>query len=91
MAEMTLRAYAAEAGMKSVSCRYFTVYGERCHENHAIMAMIARAFIGQDPFVVWEETQVMFADGLHQTIDWYRRVKDRAQVSASLDMRVAER
>ena len=53
MAEMTLRAYHADSGMKSASCRYFTVYGERGHENHAVIAMIARAFIRQDPFVVW--------------------------------------
>ena len=53
MAELTLRAYAAETGMKSASCRYFTVYGERGQESHAITAMIARAFIGQNPFEVW--------------------------------------
>jgi len=53
MAEMTLRAYYADCGMKSASCRYFTVYGPRGHENHAVIAMIARAFIGQDPYVVW--------------------------------------
>lgn len=39
--------------MNSASCRYFTVYGPRGVENHAVMAMIARAFIRQDPFVVW--------------------------------------
>jgi len=53
MAEMTLRAYYADYGMKSVSCRYFTVYGERGHENHAVIAMIARALVKQNPFVVW--------------------------------------
>jgi nucleoside-diphosphate-sugar epimerase len=53
MAEMTLRAYYKEWGMKSASCRYFTVYGPRGVENHAVIALIARAFIGQDPFVVW--------------------------------------
>ena len=53
MGEFTLRAYAAETGMKTASCRYFTVYGDRGHENHAVIAMIARAFIRQDPFVVW--------------------------------------
>ncbi|MGC8960614.1 MAG: NAD-dependent epimerase/dehydratase family protein [Chloroflexia bacterium] len=53
MGEMTLRAYAREWGMKTASCRYFTVYGERGVENHAVIAMIARAFIGQDPFIVW--------------------------------------
>jgi nucleoside-diphosphate-sugar epimerase len=53
MAEMTLRAYTEETGMKTANCRYFTVYGERGHENHAVIAMIARAFIKQDPYVVW--------------------------------------
>jgi len=53
MGEMTLRAYYKDWGMKSASCRYFTVYGERGHENHSVIAMIARAFIRQDPFVVW--------------------------------------
>ena len=53
MAEMTLRAYSAETGMKSANCRYFTVYGDRGHENHAVIAMIARAFVKQDPYVVW--------------------------------------
>lgn len=53
MGEMTLRAYAKEWGLKAASCRYFTVYGERGHENHAVIAMIARALIREDPFQVW--------------------------------------
>lgn len=53
MAEMTLRAYSQDFGIKTVSCRYFTVYGERGVENHAVMAMIARTFIKQNPFEVW--------------------------------------
>jgi nucleoside-diphosphate-sugar epimerase len=53
MAEMTLRAYHTDWGMKSASCRYFTVYGPRGVENHAVIAMIARAFIDQNPFIVW--------------------------------------
>jgi nucleoside-diphosphate-sugar epimerase len=53
MGEMTLRAYYRDWGMKSASCRYFTVYGPRGVENHAVIAMIARAFVGQDPFAVW--------------------------------------
>jgi nucleoside-diphosphate-sugar epimerase len=53
MAEMTLRAYYMDHGMKSACCRYFTVYGPRGVENHAVIAMIARAFINQNPFVVW--------------------------------------
>ena len=53
MGEMSLQSYYKDWGMKSASCRYFTVYGERGHENHAVIAMIARAFVGQNPFVVW--------------------------------------
>lgn len=53
MAEMTLRAYHKDWGMKAASCRYFTVYGPQGVENHAVIAMIGRAFVRQDPFVVW--------------------------------------
>jgi nucleoside-diphosphate-sugar epimerase len=53
MGELTLQAYHKEHGMKTASCRYFTVYGPRAKENHAIIAMTARAFVGQDPFGVW--------------------------------------
>ena len=53
MGEMTLQACHRHRGMKSACCRYFTVYGPRGVENHAVIAMIARAFLGQDPFVVW--------------------------------------
>ncbi len=59
MAELTLKAYHKQRGMKSASCRYFTVYGPRGVENHAIIAMIARAFKAQNPFEVWGDgTQV---------------------------------
>src|SRR4051794_35822551 len=53
MAEMTLDTYVRERGMKAASCRYFTVYGERGKEDHAVIAMIARAFVKQDPFELW--------------------------------------
>ncbi len=53
MGEMTLRAYCKDWGMKSACCRYFTVYGPRGVENHAVIAMIARACVRQDPFVIW--------------------------------------
>lgn len=59
MNELTLKAYHQEYKVKAVSCRYFTVYGPRGVENHAVIAMIAKAFIGQDPFEVWGDgTQV---------------------------------
>ena len=53
MGEMTLQSFHQDWGLKSASCRYFTVYGERGHENHAVIAMVARAFNAQDPYVVW--------------------------------------
>jgi nucleoside-diphosphate-sugar epimerase len=59
MGEFTLQAYAKEHGLKAASCRYFTVYGPRGVENHAVIAMIARAFVGQNPFEVWGDgTQI---------------------------------
>jgi nucleoside-diphosphate-sugar epimerase len=59
MTEMTLAAYYRDLGFRSASCRFFTVYGERGVENHAVVAMIARAFVRQDPFEVWGDgTQV---------------------------------
>ena len=59
MGEFTLRAYAKEHGLGAASCRYFTVYGPRGVENHAVIAMIARAFLGQNPFEVWGDgTQI---------------------------------
>ena len=53
MNELTLQAYCREYGIKGASCRYFTVYGPRGKENHAVIAMIARAFVGENPFEVW--------------------------------------
>ncbi len=175
MAEFTLRAYYKDHKMKSASCRFFTVYGERGHENHAVIAMIARAFVKQSPFVVWGtgeqirnwthvsdivkgmilsaekiddgsavnlgtmertrvidavkevlrytghsapielhpemptgpynrvadnslgkkllgwEPEVKFMDGLHRTIDWYFKTKDRGQVEKILQKMLTER
>lgn len=53
MGEMTLQAFHQERGLDAVSCRYFTVYGPRAIENHAIIAMMARALTKQNPFVIW--------------------------------------
>jgi nucleoside-diphosphate-sugar epimerase len=53
MGELTLQAYHNDWGMRTASCRYFTVYGPRGHENHAVIAMIARSLVDQNPFVVW--------------------------------------
>lgn len=57
MAELTLQAYHQEYKLGAASCRYFTVYGPRGVENHAVIAMIARAFVGQNPFEIWGDGQ----------------------------------
>jgi UDP-glucose 4-epimerase len=57
MGEMSLRAYQKQYGMKSVSCRYFTAYGERENETHAVVALIAKAFIKMDPYEIWGNGQ----------------------------------
>ena len=53
MGELTLQAYHKELGIKGVSCRYFSTYGPLAKENHAIIALISKAFTGQNPFEVW--------------------------------------
>lgn len=53
MGEMALRAYHREYGMKTSAVRIFTAYGPRENETHAIIALIAKAFAGMDPFVIW--------------------------------------
>lgn len=57
MSEMMLRAYAKAGKFQAASCRYFTVYGPRGKEDHAVIAMIAKALIKQDPFKVWGDGQ----------------------------------
>lgn len=54
---MTLLAYWKQHGMKSVSCRLFTAYGERENETHAVIALIAKAFIRMDPYEIWGDGQ----------------------------------
>lgn len=53
MGEMSLKAYHKEYGMKTASVRIFTAYGPRENETHAIVALIAKAFVKQDPYVIW--------------------------------------
>lgn len=57
MGEMTLQAYSKQYGMKSVSCRLFTAYGERENETHAVVALIAKAFVRMDPYEIWGDGQ----------------------------------
>jgi UDP-glucose 4-epimerase len=53
MGEMALRAYHRQHGMKTSAVRIFTAYGPRENETHAIIALIAKAFVEMDPYVIW--------------------------------------
>jgi len=53
MGEMTLKAYHKQHGLKCSSVRIFTAYGPRENETHAIIALIAKAYVAMDPFVIW--------------------------------------
>lgn len=57
MGEMALGAYAKQHGMKSAVCRLFTAYGERENETHAVIALIAKALVGTEPFEIWGNGQ----------------------------------
>lgn len=86
MGEMTLRAYCAEGRLEGASLRYFTAYGPRCSESHAVMAMIARAVSGQDPFVIWGNGEQIrnwthVSDIVEGTIRAAERIDDGAAVN----------
>jgi nucleoside-diphosphate-sugar epimerase len=53
MGEMALKAYHKQYGLKTSSVRIFTAYGPRENETHAIIALIAKAFVKMDPFEIW--------------------------------------
>jgi nucleoside-diphosphate-sugar epimerase len=66
MGEMVLKAFHAQYKIKGVCCRLFTAYGPRENESHAVIALIARALMRQDPFVIWgsgnQERNFTFVD-----------------------------
>lgn len=53
MGEMALRAYHKQYGLKAMSCRIFTAYGQRENETHAVIALIAKALVKMDPYEIW--------------------------------------
>ena len=86
MGEMTLVHLAKERGLKAASCRYFTVYGERGKEDHAVIAMIARALIRQNPFVVWGNGEQIrnwtyVGDIVHGTILAAEKIDDGSAIN----------
>jgi nucleoside-diphosphate-sugar epimerase len=92
MAEETLRAYHHDYGFACASLRYFTAYGERCLENHAVIAMIARAFIHQDPFIVWGTgEQIRNWTYVSDIVDGTIRAAERVRNGAGINLGTMER
>jgi len=53
MGEFQLASFGKQYGVKGVSCRIFTAYGERENESHAVIALIAKAVARLDPYPIW--------------------------------------
>jgi len=53
MGELSLQSFHEQYGVDASSVRIFTAYGPRENETHAIIALIAKAFAGQDPYQIW--------------------------------------
>lgn len=53
MGELELRAYYKQYGLKSATVRYLTAYGPGENDTHAIMALIKRALLKEDPYTIW--------------------------------------
>lgn len=51
--EINLKAHVKQGNFKGVSCRFATAYGPRENETHAVIALIAKAFIEMDPYPIW--------------------------------------
>ena len=92
MAELTLAAYHREHGMAAASCRYFTVYGPRGVENHAVIAMIARAFLGKNPFDVWGDgTQIRNWTYIDDIVSGTIRAAEKIDDAAAVNLGTMER
>jgi UDP-glucose 4-epimerase len=53
MGERSLQAYQEQYDIDTSIVRIFTAYGPRENETHAIVAFMAKAYAGQEPFQIW--------------------------------------
>jgi UDP-glucose 4-epimerase len=93
MGEMALKAYHREYGMKTASVRIFTAYGPRENETHAIIALIAKALVKMDPYVIWGTGQqdrnfTYVQDIVDALILASERIEDGSAVNAGRDDRI---
>ena len=93
MAEMALKAYQRQYGMKTSSVRIFTAYGPRENETHAIIALIAKAFVKKDPYVIWgtgeqDRNFTYVQDIVDALILAAEKIEDGSPVNAGRDDRI---
>jgi len=53
MGERSLQSYREQYGIDASAVRIFTAYGPRENETHAVIALLAKAYAGQDPYQIW--------------------------------------
>ena len=93
MAEMALNAYHRQYGMKTSSVRIFTAYGPRENETHAIIALIAKAFVRMNPYVIWgtgeqDRNFTYVQDIVDAMILAAEKIEDGSPVNAGRDDRI---
>lgn len=93
MGEMALRAYHNEYGMKTASVRIFTAYGPRENETHAVIALIAKAFVKMDPYNIWgtgdQDRNFTYVDDIVTTLILAsEKITDGTPVNAGLSERI---
>jgi len=93
MAEMALSAYYRQYGIKTSAVRIFTAYGPRENETHAIIALIAKAFIKMDPYVIWgtgeqDRNFTYVQDIVDAMILAAEKIEDGSPVNAGRDDRI---
>ena len=93
MGEMALNAYHREYGMKTSSVRIFTAYGPRENETHAIIALIAKALIRMDPYVIWgsgeqDRNFTYVEDIVDAMILAAEKIEDGSPINAGRDDRI---
>ena len=93
MGEMALKAYRREYGLKTSAVRIFTAYGPRENETHAIIALIAKAFVKMDPYVVWgtgkqDRNFTYVQDIIDALILASEKIEDGSAINAGRDDRI---
>lgn len=93
MGEMALKAYHRQYGMKTSALRIFTAYGPRENETHAIIALIAKAFVKMDPFDIWgtgeqDRNFTYVQDIVDAMILAAEKIEDGTAVNAGRDDRI---